>query len=100
MVDRALQMFAVYDLIGGEIVGNQVVLFPHVAPARRMFQDACQADPTKSRIAAHPSDYALVYLGVLSVGTLMIADVGAGKGTDMHAGNPHVICTGSEFVSQ
>lgn len=100
MVERAMQMFAIYDLIAGEIVANRVQLYPHVAPARRMFQDQVQQDPKVSAIAAHPSDYALVYLGVVSVNTLMIADVGAGKGTDMHAGNPHVVCTGTEFVSE
>lgn len=96
MQDRSLGLYVIYDLLAGEIVANTASLFPHVAPARRMFQDVVRAG--KGPIAEHPQDYALCYLGIVSVATLMIADVGIGKGIEMTAGHPQVVCTGSQVL--
>lgn len=97
-MDRLLSMFAIYDLLAGEILMNSVQLFPHVAPARRMFEDVVKSD--KGPVAAHPSDYALVYLGSVNVGTLDVLDVGAGNGLKVTPGHGAVICTGDAVLSQ
>ena len=89
-----MHMYAIYDLVAGVILGNIVQLFPHEAPARRQFADVCASE--KSPVAAHPGDYALVYLGIVNVGTLDVADIGRGKGLDVSATHGQVICLGSQ----
>jgi hypothetical protein len=96
--DRTMGLYAIYDLVAGEILQNCVWLFPHVAPARRMFQDACTAPPEKSRIAQHPGDYALVYLGLISTWTLSVMDV-CTFDRFVDAQHPAVLCRGDQVVA-
>lgn len=96
--DRNVGLYCIYDLVAGEIVGNSVMLFPHVAPARRAFQDACSGDPTKSMLAKRPGDYALCYLGMISIWTLSVLDVGS-YNDHVAASHRSVICTGDQVLA-
>lgn len=91
--DRMLGIYGIYDLVAGSLLQNTLMLFPHVAPARRMFKDAVNADPAKSVVAAHPEDHALVYLGAVSIWTLSVVDVGDYH-TMVDRAHRAVICTG------
>lgn len=96
--DRVLGLYAIYDLVAGEIVGNSVMLFPHIAPARRMFRDACQNPMDgKNRIAQAPADYALVYLGVVSIWSLSVVDTGAYY-SPVDSFHKAVVCTGDQVL--
>lgn len=95
-MDPVMQMYAIYDLLAGEIVGKTVLLFPSAPPARRMFQDAMQ-DP-KAGFSKHPEDYCLVYLGCVRLDSLDVMDTGRNNGLSVRVGTPAVVVTAREVL--
>lgn len=58
---RAIQLFQLYDLVAEQVVGP-IIPCPHQAPAVRHFIDLLKDKNTT--VAAHPADYALLYIGM------------------------------------
>lgn len=72
------RIYAVYDSLAQEMFGPLIVM-PNDAAARRFFQDAVTGEG--SRIAEHPEDYSLHFLGELDTETgvlTSIATLGSG----------------------
>lgn len=64
------QIFAVYDNVAEAILGG-LHLFPHKAPAIRMYSDI--ATMQDSQVARHPNDFDLLLLGVIDEDGTIIA---------------------------
>lgn len=58
---RMIQLYQLYDLVAQQVMGP-LIPCPHQAPAVRHFVDLLK-DP-KTILAAHPADYALLYIGM------------------------------------
>lgn len=60
-IGRMIQLYQLYDLVAQQVIGP-LIPCPHQAPAVRHFVDLLR--DSKTVLAAHPADYALLYVGM------------------------------------
>lgn len=89
-------LYALYDLVANDVVGNVVTLHAADPPAIRQFRDLMARDD----FAGHVGDYALVRLGYVNLGTLDVLDVCTQDRPVAEFPHRAVVVTGAQLVAK